>query len=127
MIVRYFGTGVVELEVGDNIVDKSRTSEERMSSTEQEATDIAFVRARTGMVHVSDPEALAAFTDGRGVFDVDPHCRKLDTFVAKHKLECRLDSEDLLPSLNSAAESRPVYYGRAWWIKRSRPHPTTAA
>ena len=67
-----------------------------MGSAGQEATDIAFVRARTGMVHVSDPEALAAFTDGRGTFDVDPHCRKLDAFVAKHKLECRLASEDLL-------------------------------
>src|SRR5580692_9636627 len=98
-----------------------------MSSTEQEAIDIAFVRARTGMVHVSDPKALAAFTDGRGVFDVDPHCRKLDTFVAKHKLSAVLASEDLLPSLNSASESRPVYYGVAWWIKRSRPRPTTAA
>jgi hypothetical protein len=94
-----------------------------MSSAGQEATDIAFVRARTGMVHVSDPEALAAFTDGRGTFDVDPHCRKLDAFVAKHKLECRLASEDLLPGLNSASENRPVYYGRAWWIKRSRPRP----
>jgi hypothetical protein len=113
---------------GDNIVGKSQTSEEEMTSAEQEAIDIAFVRARTGMVHVSDPEALAAFTDGSGIFDVDPHCRKLDTFVAKHKLECRLDSEDLLPGLNSASESRPVYYGRAWWIKRSRPRrPTTAA
>ena len=37
----------------------------------QEAKDIAFVRAHKGIVHVSDPEALAAFTDGRGVFDVD--------------------------------------------------------
>src|ERR1700722_5931687 len=98
-----------------------------MGGTEQEGTDIAFVRTRTGMVHVSDPEALAAFIDGRGVFDVDPHCRKLDTFVARHKLECRLDSEDLLPSLSSGSESRPVYYGRARWLKRSGPRLTTAA
>jgi hypothetical protein len=97
-----------------------------MSSTEQEATDVAFVRALTGMVHVSDPEALGAFTDGRGVFDVDAHCRKLDAFVAKHKLECRLDSEDLLPSLTSAAESRPIYCGCARWTKRSRPRPLSA-
>jgi hypothetical protein len=48
------------------------------------AMDIAFVRARTGIAHVSDPDALAAFSDGRGVFDVDPDCRKLDAFVAKH-------------------------------------------
>jgi len=87
----------------------------------QEAKDISFVRTQKGMVHVSDPEALAAFTDGRGVFDVDLHCRKLDAFVAKHKLECHLDSENLL------SESRPVYYGRARWIKRSRPLPNKTA
>ena len=103
-----------------------------MSSTEQklidiqEAKDIAFVRAQKGMVHLSDPEALAAFTDGRGVFDVDLHCRKLDAFVAKHKLEYRIDSEDLLPGVDSSSESRPVYYGCARWIKRSRPVPNTA-
>ena len=82
-----------------------------MSSAEQEAIDLAFVRARTGMLHVSDPEALAAFTDGRGVFDVDQHCKKLDAFVAKHNLEARLDSEDLLPGVNSLSERRPVYFG----------------
>jgi hypothetical protein len=103
-----------------------------MSSTEQElidiqeAKDIAFVRAQKGMVHVSDPEALAAFTDGRGVFDVDLHWRKLDAFVAKHKLDYRIDSEDLLPSVNSSPESRPVYYGCARWMRRSRPRPNRA-
>jgi hypothetical protein len=100
-----------------------------MSGNEQEEIDIAIVRAQTGMLHVSDPEALAAFTDGRGVFDVDPHCKKLDAFVAKYKLEYRLDSEDLLPSLDSSSERRPVYYGVARWLKRSPlrritvPHP----
>jgi hypothetical protein len=92
----------------------------------REAADIAFVRARTGMHHVSDPEALAAFSDGRGVFDVDPHCKKLDAFVAKHKLEALLESEDLLPGIGSQSESRPVYYGRAKWIKRTRLRPTVA-
>jgi len=93
----------------------------------QEAKDIAFVRAHKGMVHVSDPEALPAFTDGRGVFDVDLHGRKLDAFVEKHKLEYRIDSEDLLPGINSSSENRPVYYGRALWIKRPRPLPNTVA
>jgi hypothetical protein len=79
-----------------------------------EARDIAFVRAKTGLLHVSETGALAAFTDGPGVFDVDPHCRKLDAFVAKYKLKARIDSEDLLP------EYRPVYYGRALWMKRHR-------
>jgi hypothetical protein len=93
----------------------------------REASDIAFVRARTGMHHVSDPEALAAFTDGRGVFDVDPHCRKLDAFVAKHKVEARLESEDLLPPAGSQPENRPVYCGRAKWMKRgARFRPTVA-
>jgi hypothetical protein len=84
------------------------------------AMDIAFVRARTGMAHVSDPDALAAFADGRGVFDVDPHCRKLDAFVAEPDLEARLESEDLLPG------NRPVYYGFALWRKRSPLHPSPA-
>jgi len=87
----------------------------------QEAKDIAFVRAQKGMVHVSDPEALSAFTDGRGIFDVDLHCRKLDAFVAHHKLEYRIESEDLLPG------GRPVYYGCARWLKRSRSLPTPSA
>jgi hypothetical protein len=47
--------------------------------------------------HVSDDEdALAAFPDGRGVFDVDLHCRKLDAFVAEHKMDANIYSEDLL-------------------------------
>jgi hypothetical protein len=85
----------------------------------REASDIAFVREQMGIPHVSDPDALAAFTDGRGVFDVDPHCRRLDAFVTKHKLEAHIESEDLLPGTDSAPGKRPVYYGRARWIKRS--------
>ena len=81
----------------------------------QEAKDIAFVKAETGMVHVCDPEALAAFTDGSGVFDVDPHCRKLDAFVAKHKLEYRIESEDLLASLDSSSENRPHFIRTTNW------------
>jgi hypothetical protein len=95
-----------------------------MTITGQEAADIAFVRARTGMVHVSDREALAAFTDGRGVFDVDLHCRKLDAFIAKQKLQARIRSDDLLPGKDPETASRPVYYVR--WIKRSRHLPTVA-
>ena len=68
-----------------------------MSDSARERIDIAFVRARTGMSHVSDPDALTEFTSGRGVFDVDPHCRKLDTFVEKHRIEAIITSEDLLP------------------------------
>ncbi len=86
-----------------------------MTITGQEAADIAWVRAQTGRVHVSDREALEAFTEGRGVFDVDLHCRKLDAFIAKHKLQARIESEDLLPGENPDAASRPVYYGRARW------------
>jgi hypothetical protein len=57
--------------------------------------------------------------DGRGVFDVHPHCRKLDALVAKHKIEADVYSEDLLPSANPNAANRPVYFGRARWRKRS--------
>jgi hypothetical protein len=102
----------------------SRTGQELIDI--REAKDIAFVRAQKGMVHVSDPEALAAFGDGRGVFDADLHCRKLEAFVAKHKLEYRIDSEDLLPGTDSSSKSRPVYHGCARWIKPSRPLSNTA-
>jgi hypothetical protein len=101
-----------------------------MSGTEHEvidiraAADIAFARARTGLLHVADPGALAAFTDGPGVFDVDPHCTKLDAFLNDHKLEAYIESEDLLPGIDAASENRPVYYGRARWMKRYRQHPT---
>jgi hypothetical protein len=91
-----------------------------------EAADIAFVRAKTGLLHVSEPGALAAFTDGPGVFDVDPHCRKLDAFVEKHQLEARIESEDLLPGVDPASENRPVYYGRARWMKSRRDSPSVA-
>jgi hypothetical protein len=95
----------------------------------QEVKDIAFVKARTGMVHVCDPEALAAFTDGTGVFDIDIHCRKLDAFVAKHKFEpyqYLIEQEDLLPSLDPSSENRPVYYGVSLRRKRHRYSPTVA-
>ena len=84
----------------------------------QEAADIAFVREQTGIFHVSDPDALAAFIEGRGVFDVDVHCRKIDAFVAKHRLEAHIESEHLLPRADSGAGKRPVYFARALWIKR---------
>jgi hypothetical protein len=89
--------------------------------------DVAFVRAQTGMTWVSDPNALAEFSHGRGVFDVDLHCRKLDAFISKHKLEARIDSEYLLPCANPQAEKRPVYYGRALWRKRSVERPDDVA
>lgn len=40
---------------------------------------------------------MVACSDGRGIFDVDPHCRKLDAFVAEYKIEADIYSEDLLP------------------------------
>jgi hypothetical protein len=96
----------------------SRTRHDVMDIAE--AADIAFVRAKTGLVHVSEAGALAAFTDGPGVFDVDPHCRMLDAFVERHKLDAVIESEDLLPGINPTSENRPVYYGRARWMKRRR-------
>jgi hypothetical protein len=90
-----------------------------MGRIEQEMVDIAFVRRRTGMAHVFDSDALTAFSDGRGVFDIDPHCRWLDAFIAKHKLEARIESEDLLPGENELSAKRPVYYGAALWQTRN--------
>ena len=85
----------------------------------REMLDIAFVRRRMKIPHVSDKDALAALLDGRGVFDVDLHCRKLDAFVAKRKIDANIYSENLLPRANPQVANRPVYFGRARWRKRS--------
>jgi hypothetical protein len=90
-----------------------------MGRSEQETIDIAFVRRTTGMVHVFDPDALTAFSDGHGVFDIDPHGRWLDAFIAKHKLEARIETEDLLPGETEMSAKRPVHYGAALWQKRN--------
>jgi len=62
----------------------------------REMLDIADIRRRTKAAHVSDEDALAAFSDGRGVFDVDLHCRRLDAFIAEHKLEADIYTEEIL-------------------------------
>ncbi len=93
----------------------------------REILDIAFVRQQTKIPHVSDENALDALLDGGGVFDVDPHCRKLDAFVANHKIEADVYSQDLLPCANPQLANRPVYFGRARWQKRSVPWPEDAA
>jgi hypothetical protein len=78
----------------------------------REMLDIAFVRRQMKISHVSDKDAFAAFLDGRGAFDVDLHCRKLDAFVAEHKIDANIYSEDLLPRANPQVANRPVYFGR---------------
>ena len=93
----------------------------------RESLDVAYVRRRKSAAHVSDEDALSAFSDGRGVFDVDLHCRKLDAFVARHNLEADIYTEDLLPCANPEIGNRPVYFGRARWRKRSMPSPGTGA
>lgn len=80
---------------------------------EQELLDIALVRERTGLLHVLAAEARDAFSDGHGVFDVDPRCRRLDAFLEKNKLKYCLDSEDFLPGIDEGSLNRPVYYARA--------------
>ena len=93
----------------------------------REMLDIAYVRRQTNNAHVSDEDALAAFSDGRGIFDVDLHCRKLDAFVAMHKIEPDIYCEELLPCANPQLGRRPVYFGRARWRKRSVTGPGHAA
>ena len=90
-----------------------------MGPSQQEMIDIAFVKRRTGMAHVFDPDALSAFSDGRGVFDIDPHGRWLDAFIAKNKLEARIESENLLPGETETSAKRPVHYGAPLWQTRN--------
>ena len=84
-----------------------------MEPDTREMLDIAYVRRRTDSAHIYDDDALAAFSDGRGVFDVDPHCRKLDAFVARYNIEAEIYSEELLPCANPQIGNRPVSLGRA--------------
>jgi hypothetical protein len=79
----------------------------------REATDIQFVCVRTGMAHVDDPHAREAWLDGRAVFDVDPHCRKLEAWMEKNDVPGGFVCEELLPG------GRPVYYTAV----RRRPTP----
>jgi hypothetical protein len=98
-----------------------------MALDRREILDIAYMRRRTKSAHVSDEDALTAFVDGRGVFDVDLHCRKLDAFVAEHKFEADIECEELLPCANPQIGNRPVYFGRARWRKRSAAGHDNAA
>jgi len=98
-----------------------------MEPDTREMLDIAYVRRQTNSAHVSDADALAAFSDGRGVFDVDLHCRKLDAFVAKHKIEANIYCEEFLPCANHQIGSRPVYFGSARWRKSLVMGPGHAA
>jgi hypothetical protein len=65
------------------------------------------------MSYVSHTDALAAFSDGDSVFDVDPHSRKLGALIVDHKLEAIIDSEHPLPCANPQGERREVYDARA--------------
>ena len=91
----------------------------------REALDIEVVRTQTQIRHVNDADALDAFSSGECVFDVDPHCRKLDAFVAKNKLQAQIETEEILPCANPEIGNRPAHYARAVWTKRKpmhRPH-----
>jgi hypothetical protein len=98
-----------------------------MGQDTSEMLDIGYVRRLTNSAHVSDEDALAAFSDGRGVFDVDLHCRNLDAFVANHKIEAEIYSQELLPCASPQIGNRPVYFGRARWRKRSTMGPSHTA
>jgi len=93
----------------------------------REAIDVAFVRRRMGVCYVRDAAALEVFESGEPVFDADPHCRNLDAFLAKHKLDAVIQSENLLPCANPEAEKRPVYFGRARWTRRVTGQPREIA
>jgi hypothetical protein len=81
----------------------------------REAADIKFVRQRTGMAHVDDPQARQAWLDGSAVFDVDLHCRKLEAWMERNDVPGGFVCEELLPG------GRPVYYTAV--RRRSKPKP----
>jgi hypothetical protein len=84
----------------------------------RETIDVEFVRRQTGLMHVLDAGALAAFEDGQEIFDVDPHCRRLDTFVDRHGLDAVIREAAMLPCANPQVEKRTVWFGSARWRRR---------
>jgi hypothetical protein len=73
---------------------------------EQEETDIASVRHWCKASHVEDPDALSAFNEGRGIFDVSPNGVKVDAFVSRHSLQ----NQFLRNSFTGLIGHRHIYF-----------------
>jgi hypothetical protein len=87
-------------------------AEEPISETSgQEQMDIGSIRRSSEMVHVEDSGALSAFNEGRMLFDVTLHGRKLEEFIQKNGLEryIRRTSDGELQWIAMLVNDRPVY------------------
>jgi hypothetical protein len=80
--------------------------------TEEERLDILHVRQWCKAAHVQDTDALSAFNDGRGVFDVTPHAVKLETFIAQNAISeiVQRTTDGLLPWINALVNNRRLHF-----------------
>jgi hypothetical protein len=80
--------------------------------SEREKWDIAGVRQWCKSAHVDDPDALSAFHEGRGVFDVLLHAPKLERFISEHGLKDLVARSPggYLPYMSGLANNEPLYF-----------------
>lgn len=78
--------------------------------SEEEKLDIASVRKWSKSPHVQDADALSAFREGRGVFDVGPHGSKLEAFIALNRLRVRRGADGGVLRMTALVDNRPVYF-----------------
>ncbi len=77
--------------------------------TPSDQVDISSVKGWSKAAHVDDIDALAAFADGRSVFDIrDP--QKLEAFVKKHNLMCLRDQHAHLPFIRALPDHGQVFF-----------------
>ena len=96
---------------GEGNEECARSVEQSMSAKQQEAFDILSVKEWSKAVRVEDPDAVNAFKDGRGVFDVHPNGLKLSSFFEKHpalRAKAQVGSNGY-PSANVLSGGRSLY------------------
>ena len=84
-----------------------------MDEVELEKLNIRLVREWCNSEHVESPDAMAAFNNGRGVFDVSPQAQKLDEFIRKHGLQNQVRRGSLAALLND---------GTVHFVFKSKPN-----
>ena len=72
-----------------------------MDEAELENLNVSLVREWCKSEHVESLDAMTAFNNGRGVFDVSPQARKLDEFIREHGLQNQVRRSSLAALLNN--------------------------
>jgi hypothetical protein len=92
-------------------VQWSPTQGEDLPIDGREQFNIESVRQWCKSSHVLDTDAASAFSEGRGIFDVDPEARRLIRFFKQHPelRQIRRDQVDFL-SIDALPDHRRVYF-----------------